>query len=877
MIPAWRRLRDWYRRGQLSGELVRELEFHRAMLERDFRARGLSRADAAAAAQREMGNSTSVREESRDMWSFAWLEDLIQDLRYGLRALRRSAGFTGMAALTLALGIGANTAIFTVVDGVLFRPLPYGDPNRLVLLWETMATVDRTMVSYPNFLEWKARTHTFDGVALYNGFGEFTLTGAGEPERLKGAQASGNIFSVLRVAPLRGRLFRETDDRLGAERVAVVSDAFWVRHYGDDSTLAGKRITLDGFSYAVVGVLPPRVRLAGAEVWLPIGLFSAEERFTDRNTHPGTIGLGRLKPGVTLDQMRSDLAGAYDGLRADYPRENASIGASGDWLLDMVLGRIRPALYLLAAAVGLVLLIACANVANLVLGRAASRGREIALRVAIGARRERIVRQLLTESVLLSVIGGALGVVLAWAGVRLLLALRPGNIPRLVDIEVDGTVLVFALAVSVLTGVAFGLVPALQIAKEDVLGALKDGSRGTSAGRSRLRMRSALMVAEVSLAVVLLVAAGLFMRSFGKLTSVDTGADPRNVVVALISLPESRYHDADRRNVTFAQLVDRVRNLPQVTDAAVATDLPVSSSWQTGVTFEALPGVAPGREPLLNAVDASPGWFSTMRMRVIAGRPIAEKDVSTGPKVVIISEAVARRFFGAAHPVGQRMKLGGAASGNPWLTIVGVVNDVRDDGLSEASRGTLYLPVTQDGPTAAWLAVRTSTPPGNVVPALRAALAAIDKDVPLASLQTLEERIEGSVAQPRFSMTMLGIFAAIALLLAAIGIYGVIAYSVAQRTQEIGLRIALGAQRTNVLGMVVRQVLGITGIGIVIGAAAALAAGSLVSNLLFGVESSDPLTFIGVSALLAVVAVVAAAVPAWRASRLDPAAALRAE
>jgi putative ABC transport system permease protein len=877
MIELWNRLRDFWNRERLARELREELRFHHQQLARDRRADGLDVAEAEYAARRQLGNTTSIREEARDMWSFAWFDDLLQDLRYGLRSLRHSPAFTAVAVLTLGLGIGANTAIFTVVNGVLFRPLPYGDPGRLVMLWETTKDLPQILISYPNFLDWKTRTHAFEDVALYNGFDQFTITGMGDAERVRGGEATGNLFDVLGVKPERGRAFRADDDRVGADRVVIVSDAFWLRHYGLDSTVSGKTITLDGFSYTVVGVLPRRVRLAGVELWVPIGLFANTERFASRSNHPGTIGLGRLKPGVTLDQMRSDLDGVYAQLRADYPRENAGMGASGDWMLDSVLGGIRPALYVLAGAVGLVLLIACANVANLVLGRASSRGREIALRVAIGARRGRIVRQLLTESVLLSVVGGLLGVALAWAGVRVLLALRPDNVPRLVDIELDGTVLAFALAVSVFTGLAFGLVPALHSAGGDLLSSLKEGSRGATAGRLRLRMRGALMVVEVALALVLLVGAGLLMRSFGNLTNVELGVDPRGVVVALVSLPERKYPDADRRRAIFAELVERARAIPQVTDAALATDLPVNSSWQSSVTFEGLPAAVPGREPLLNGVIASPGWFSTMRMRMMAGRTFAATDVSGAPGVLVISQAVAKRFYGGAGAVGRRIKMGSAAGHAPWLTIVGVVNDVKDGGLDEESRGTMYLPAAQDPVATYWLAVRSAAPAARVVPALREALRAIDKDVPLAYVQTLEERIGGSVAQPRFSMLMLGIFASIALLLAAIGIYGVIAYSVAQRTHEIGLRIALGARRLDVVGLVVRQVLAITGIGIVIGAAGALAAGSLLTKLLFGVQPSDPLTFVGVSLVLAVVALVAAAVPAWRAARLDPVAALRAE
>jgi putative ABC transport system permease protein len=877
VIERWNRLLDFLRRGILARELDEELRFHQRQLERSQRAAGLNETDAAHAARRLLGNRTFISEEARAMWSFAWLEDLVHDLRYGLRSLRRSPAFAGVAVLTLALGIGANTAIFTVVNGVLFKALPYGDAGRLVMLWETTKDAPQIFVAYPNYLDWRGRMQSFDDVALYNGFGSFNLTGMGDAERVKGGKATGNLFDVLRVHPALGRGFRTTDDAVGAERVAIIGDAFWKRRFAADSGVIGKRMTLDGFSYTIVGVLPPRVRLTEAEVWVPIGLSANAEQFRQRETHPGTIGLARLKAGVTLERMHADLDALYRQLRSDYPRENAGINASGGWLLDQVLRGIRPALYVLAGAVGLVLLIACANVANLLLGRASSRQREIALRVAIGARGGRIVRQLLTESVLLSLMGGALGTALAWGGVRVLLALRPSNIPRLAEIGLDASVLAFALGISVLTGIAFGLMPALQSTTGDLLASLKDGGRGASAGRNRLKLRSTLMVAEVALALVLLVGAGLLLRSFEKLVNVDPGVDPHNVTVGLVSLPEAKYPDPSRQRALFTELLARAKAIPRVTDAALASDLPVTSNWQSGVTFEGLPPVAPGSEPLLNVGVVSPEWFSTMRMRIVAGRGIEATDVSDGPAVMVISASVARRFYSDGNPVGRRIKMGRAASSAPWITIVGVVSDVQDSGPSIEPRGTIYFPIAQNTPDALWLAVRTAGPAAQVVPRMREALAAIDKEVPLASVGTLEERLDGSVAQPKFSMLMLGIFAAIALVLAAVGIYGVISYSVAQRTHEIGLRIALGARRLDVLMMVVRQVLVITAIGIVIGGAGALATGSLLTGLLFGVRAGDPVTFASVSIGLALVALVAAAVPALRAARLDPVAALRGE
>ena len=630
-------------------------------------------------------------------------------------------------------------------------------------------------------------------------------------------------------------------------------------------------------SYTIVGVLPRRIRLGSREIWVPIGLFGNTERFTERMNHPGTIGVGRLKPGVTLSQMQADLDATYEQLRAEYPEENAGIGASGSFFIDQVLGGIRPALYVIAGAVALVLLIACANVANLLLGRASSRHRELALRLALGARRGRIIRQLLTESVLLSAIGGALGIALAWGGVKVLLTLRPTNLPRLVDIHLDGTVLAFAFLLSVLTGIAFGVLPALSAVKGDLAGSMREGGRGATVGTHRLKMRGALMVTEVALALVLLVSAGLLLRSFQYLTRVDIGADPRNVIAASVVLPEAKYPDSLRQRAVFEALLERVRAIPQVEDASLSSDLPVTTSWQSSVSFEALPPVEPGREPTFNIVIAHHDWLRTMRMRMVAGRFIEAGDIAQSVPVVVISEAVARRLGGPEKALGTRLKGGPLTSSQPWLTVVGVVHDTRDEGPGFQSRGTMYMPMAQIKTNSLILAARTKGAPAAVVPALRDALARIDPDVPLADVQTLEQQMAGSIAQPRFSMLMVGVFAGIALVLAAIGIYGVISYNVAQRTHEIGIRMALGARQADVVTMVARQVLVMTGVGIAIGSALALGASGLLTKLLYGIQPSDPVTFGSVAVGLAAVALAAAAIPAWRAARLDPVSTLRAD
>jgi putative ABC transport system permease protein len=877
MTTLWRRLADVFHRRRRTTDFEEELSFHREHIIQERMAAGRSAADAAWDAHRRLGNQTLIAEEVHTVLSFSWFEQVKQDVRYGVRALRKSAGFTTVAALTLALGIGANTAIFTVLYGVIFRPLPYADPNRVVILWESTPTMSQIVVSYQNYLDWKGQLRSFDDVALYHGNKSFTLTGAGNAERVAGGLGSGNLFSTLGVQPVIGRLFTAQDDQVGAERVAVITDAFWQDKFVRDSTVLGKTLTLDGVSYTIVGVLPPRFRLAQREVWIPVGLFANTEAFAQRNNHPGTIGIGRLKKGVTVAQMQVDLDQAYARLRAEYPDETAGIGASGDLFLNVVLGGIRPALYIIAGAVGLVLLIACANVANLLLGRASARQRELSLRLALGARRGRIVRQLLTESVLLSGIGGTLGVALAWVGVRVLLTLRPSNVPRLVDVHLDPTVLVFALVLSIVTGIVFGVIPALDAVRGDLVSSIRDGARGATSSVQRLRMRSALMVAEVALALVLLTSAGLLLRTVRNLTRQDIGTDPRNVITGLVSLPQQKYPDNARQAAAFALLLDRVRTIPGVTDASLSSDLPVTSNWQSGVTFEGEAPIQPGREPMVNVVVVDPHWFATMRMRLLLGRGPAPSDTRDAAGVAVISRSLSERFGGPGAAVGKRVRRGPSNGEGPWLTIIGVVNDTRDEGLELRSKGTLYLPLAQESTGSLFLAARTTGEPSALVPALRQAMASVDPDVPLAQVQTLEAMIASSIAQPRFSMLMLGIFATVALLLAAIGIYGVISYSVAQRTHEIGVRMALGASQADVVGMVARQVLLMTGIGIAIGGVLAVSSGSLMTRLLYGVQPSDPITLGAVALGLAVVALIAAAVPAWQAARLDPVSALRAD
>jgi putative ABC transport system permease protein len=641
----------------------------------------------------------------------------------------------------------------------------------------------------------------------------------------------------------------------------------------------GRTLVLDGDIYTVVGVLPPDVRVwyrdANPDVILPVGLFVTAPMYS-RETHPGLLGLGRLKPGVSLEQAVADLQRVSAELQAEYPKENAGISSGGAPLMDMIVGRIKPALRILMIAVAFVLLIACANVASLVLSRSAARQREFALRTALGAARHRIVRQVLTESIVLALAGGALGVGIAVAGVRFLVSLNPGSVPRLMDIQVDRAVLLFALGLSALTGLLFGLVPALQSGRSQLVSALKEGGR-TSVGASRQRTRAILTVVEVALAVVLLVGSGLLVRSFAKLIAVDPGFQPSHIVAGVVRLPSGKYTSGEQARAALDQLLAKVRAIPGVEGATIGSDLPITTNWQAGVSFESRPEPDASKRPLLNAAVVDPTYFQTLRIPLVSGRLLSTADGPGQPLVVVISERIAKRFFSNANPVGQRMKEGDASDTTGWRTIVGVVKDTRTDGLTEDPRGTFYMPRAQEEMRGGWLMVRSTIQTEQLTELLRHTLREVDRDMPLAQARTMRAALDELVQQPRFSMLLLTIFAGVALALASVGIYGVISYNVTQRTSEIGVRMALGAQRRDVVGLVVRQAMVMAAVGVGIGMLLVLWAGKSLSSMLFGVGPRDPLALGAASVFLLAVAVVAALAPALRASRIDPTIAIRAE
>ena len=888
-VPTWHRyLRFWG--SDIDADLDEEFRFHVDAEVEYLIARGWAPAAAREEALRRFGDVEPYRRDCRSADERRARrehrkENLIvlrQDLRFALRSLRRQPAFTAIVVITLALGIGANTAIFSVINAVMLTPLPYREPHRLVMLWETRPGSDRPFVSYPNFQDWRQRQRGFEDIAVYTPFASFTMTGRGDAERVDGALVSGNYLQLLGVRPALGRLVTPADDSPGSARVALLDNGFFQSRFGGDSSVLGRTLVLDGEAYTVVGVLAPDVRVSyragdmNPAVVLPVGPFATDAPY-NRRGQPHLFAVGRLRPGVTVEQAVSDLQRVSTELGAEYPGENAGLGAAGAPMMYMVVRFIKPALQILMAAVALVLLIACANVTSLVLSRSAAREREFALRTALGAARGRIVRQVLTESVVLALAGGALGVGVAAAGVRILVRLERGT-PRIADSQVNTPVLLFALGVSLLTGLLFGLAPALQSGRAQLVSALKEGGRGTSAGASLQRTRAALTVAEVALAVVLLAGSGLLARSFARLTSVDPGFQSSHVISGMVDLPRGKYPGVEQARVTLDQLLAKVRAIPGVQSATLGSDLPICCQGQSTISFASRSQADTSKLPLLNVAVVDPEYFETLRIPFVGGRHIETGDRAGQPLVALVSERVAEKFFAGASPIGERLRLGGQVNDtSSWRTIVGVVRDTRTDGLAEDPRGTLYLPRAQAEMRGGFVIVRSAVPAEQVTAQLRRALAEVDRNVPLEGVRTMDAALAVEVEGPKFSMQLLTLLAAVALALASVGIYGVISYNVTQRTGEIGVRVALGAQRRDVVALVVGQAMAMAAAGVAIGVLLALWGGRILSAMLFGVGPRDPLVLGAASVLLLAVAFAAALAPALRATRIDPTIAMRAD
>ena len=821
------------------------------------------------------------------------MDNLLRDLRFGLRVLLKRPGFALVAVLTLALGIGANTAIFSVVHAVLLRPLPFAETDRLVYLTERNPQLASVSLSWPNFTDWRAQNSVFEKMAVYNR-DSYNLTGRGDPERLFAAQASADLFAVLRVQAAQGRVFTSAEDAPGAEPVVVLSHGLWQRSFGGDPAIVGRQITLNGRGYTVVGVMPKDFLYpARAELWVPLGqLFQPAWR--NRNNHLGLFGVARLKPGVTLAQARADLERIAVNLAQQYPATNADERATLTPLQETYVRDISLALWTLAGAVGFVLLIACANVANLLLVRVAARQREMAVRAALGASRWALVRQLVVESVLLALASGALGLLFALWGVDLILAIRPDYIPRASEIGIDGRVLLFTAAVSMLTGIVVGLVPALQVSKPDLQAALKESGHGT--GWRRNVFRSGLIVTEVALTLVLLVGAGLLLRSFQRMQQVDPGFAYEHVLSLSATLPARKYPELQQR-IGFAQeVLPKLRALPGVEAAAIASGLPLRpNTWQMPFVLDGRTPAPSAQTPLMDACAVSPDYFRTMRIPLIKGRYFNEQDnrqwldesslqdrdegarTVAGLNAIIIDEESARRYWPAGDAVGQHVRLS-PDTGASVLTVVGVVGRVSTEGLkTDASRVQGYLPYLQFPTRGFAIVVRSTLAPEQIVAAVRREVQSVDREQPIDNVRTLEQLRAAAIAPAALNLTLLGIFAGLALVLAAVGLYGVMSYTVTQRTHEIGIRMALGAQGRDIMRLVVGQGLALALIGVAIGLLGALALTRLLSSMLYNVTAHDPVVYCGVACGLLAVAFVACYVPARRAMKVDPLVALRYE
>jgi predicted permease len=858
----------------LADEIESNLQLH---IDDNLRA-GMPPAEARRQALLKFGGIESAKERYRERRGIPLLETTGQDLRFALRMLRKSPGFTAVAILTLALGIGANTAIFSVLDAVVLRPLPFASPDRLVHLTGKFALGDEAGISPPDYMDYRAANHTFAQMAVLHYEARISnLSGHGKPEQVTTSIASRNLFDALGIPTLLGRGFVPADEQVTQPQVAILGNGIWNTHFGADRQIVGKNITLDGRSLTVIGVLSsdPSI-LSKAQIWTPLPLLN--ENINKRLEH-FLVGVGKLRPGVTLEQAQADLDADSRVIDAKFPDTNKGWGIKVRSLATVLIGPVQSQLLLISGAVGLLLLIACANIANLLLSRGEGRQRELAVRGALGASRARIIQQMLTESVVLACAGGIVGLLAATWGVAALLAVAPADLPRLGDIRINAPVLAFAAGVSVLTAILFGLAPALRCSQVHFADALKQAGRGIDLGRSTLR--KVLVVGQIAIALGLLVGGGLLIESFWRLIHVNPGFEPQNVVTGRIKLPSETFGTSDKISAFMQQFQERARALPGVQDVGAVSELPLAGEY--GDTVFRLPGHAYGASQFEDAEyrQTTPGYFSSMRIPLIAGRSIRWSDNAGAPPVIVVDEAFAKRYFPRENPVGKQLDF--PAPNSEWsafnraTTIVGIVGNVNHDGLDSPRRPEMYVPVGQDRTDEMNIVVRTKADPDSTARALQTMLTSLDKDEALSTVQTMQDVITSSVSQPRFSALLLGIFAALALGLAAVGLYGVIAYSVSQRTNEIGIRMALGATPRNIQGMVLGGGMRLALVGTAIGILLALALGRFLQSLLFQVRATDWVTLASVSVLLLVVAAAASYVPVRRAMRVDPIAALRHE
>jgi putative ABC transport system permease protein len=805
---------------------------------------------------------------------------LLKDIAYAARILRRSPGFTLTAVLTLALGIGANTAIFSVVNATLLRPLPFPHPERIVVIQNQYKAIglDSAAASVADYIDYRKQRQLFSEVAAVN-TNDFNLTGIDRPERLQCGEATSGLFAVLGLQPILGRVFTYEEDQPGKNQVVLLTEGLWKRRFGGDPNVLGRAIHLNGKPYTVIGIVPSILQwFAPLDAWIPTG-FTPEQMSPARRTDQFLFVLARLQPGVSIARARAGMAAFGGPLAKNFPDfypPSSGWAIRVDSLNELLVGDIRGALLVLLAAVGFVLLIACANVANLLLARAAGRMRELTIRVALGAAKWRIARQLLTESVILGLLGGAAGVLLGSWGVGFLVKSGPRELPRLDEVSIDGRVLAFTAAIALLTGLLFGLAPIMQVAAGNLHDLLKQGARGAAGSLRRHRTRNTLVIVEVALSLVLLVAAGLLLRSFASLEKVDPGFRAQNVLTFGVSLPPARYRTQQQTSGFFHALLDRVATLPGVSAAGAVNPLPFSgSNWSGSFHIEGLTVPAGGTGPHADQRVVSPGYFKAMGIPLLRGRLVADSDREGAPLAVVVDEALAQEYFKNQDPIGRHLRGG---EGGAWATVIGIVGHVQHNALdSQLRKATLYWTYLQKPAQSIQVVVRTAGDPMALVNGMQREVSSLDKDLPIFDVKTMDQRVAASLANRRFAAWLLTAFSFIAMLLAAVGLYGVMAQTVLQRSREIGVRMALGAQSADVLRMILRQGAVLIAGGLVAGTVAALGLTSLMKSLLFAVKPTDPLTFAAVAALLSIVALAAAYLPARRATRLDPVTALRDE